>query len=135
MALIKWSPSYSVKVSESDRQHQKLIDMINELNDAMTKGKGRDVLGGILDALILYTQTHFAMEERYFDQFKYPETAEHKAQHAAFVKKIKDFREGFTKNQMSVTINLMDFLSDWLVKHICGTDKKYSDFFNKNGIN
>ena len=44
-------------------------------------------------------------------------------------------REGFAKNQLNITINLMDFLSDWLVKHICGTDKKYSDFFNKNGIN
>ncbi len=135
MPLIKWSPDYSVKVSESDRQHQKLIDIINELNDAMTKGKGRDVLGTILDALILYTQTHFAMEERYFDQFHYPDAPAHKAQHAAFVKKIKESREGFAKNQLNITINLMDFLSDWLVKHICGTDKKYSDFFNKNGIN
>lgn len=135
MPLIKWNPEYSVKVSESDRQHQKLIDIINELNDAMTKGKGRDVLGQILDALILYTQTHFAMEERYFDQFHYPDAVAHKAQHAAFVKKIKESRDGFTKNQLNITINLMDFLSDWLVKHICGTDKKYSDFFNKNGIN
>ena len=134
MPLIQWNQSYSVKVSESDTQHKKLIDMINELNDAMAKGKGREVLGSILDALILYTQTHFAMEERYFDQFKYPDTADHKAQHAAFVKKVKDFRYGFANNKLNVTIEIMDFLSDWLVKHICGTDKKYSDFFNKNGI-
>ena len=134
MPLIRWNPSYSVKVAESDRQHQKLIDMINELNDAMAKGKGRDVLAGILDGLLLYTQTHFAMEERYFDQLKYPDAAEHKGQHAAFIKKIKEFRDGFAKNTLNLTINVMDFLSDWLIKHICGTDKKYSDFFNQNGI-
>ena len=35
MALIEWSDDLSVKVKELDVQHQKLIAMINDLNDAM----------------------------------------------------------------------------------------------------
>ena len=56
MALIQWSPDYSVKVGEIDQQHQKLITMINELNDAMLKGKGKEILSKIIDGLISYTQ-------------------------------------------------------------------------------
>ncbi len=134
MPLIQWSPSYSVKIGEIDTQHQKLITMINELNDAMLKGKAKDILSPLIDGLIAYTQVHFSKEEMLFDKYKYPDTAAHKEEHAAFVKKVSEFREGFKKGNMSLTINIMDFLSNWLTKHICGTDKKYSDFLNKNGV-
>ena len=41
MALVQWSNSLSVNVVEIDKQHHKLVDMINELNDAMRREKGR----------------------------------------------------------------------------------------------
>lgn len=134
MPLIQWNPSYSVKIGEIDSQHQKLITMINELNDAMLKGKAKDILSPLIDGLIAYTQVHFSKEEMLFDKYKYPDTATHKGEHAAFVKKVTEFREGYKKGAMSLTISIMDFLSDWLTKHICGTDKKYSDFLNSQGV-
>jgi hemerythrin len=134
MPLIQWSPSYSVKIGEIDTQHQKLITMINELNDAMLKGKAKEILSPLIDGLIAYTQVHFSKEEMLFDKYKYPDAPAHKEEHVAFVKKVSEFREGFKKGNMSLTINIMDFLSNWLTKHICGTDKKYSDFLNKNGV-
>jgi hemerythrin len=45
MALIQWNDSLSVNVVEIDKQHQKLVRMINELNDAMRQGKGKEALG------------------------------------------------------------------------------------------
>jgi hemerythrin len=44
MALIDWDASYSVQVDEIDQQHQKLIAMINELNEAMKQRKGKELL-------------------------------------------------------------------------------------------
>ncbi len=52
MALIQWDGSFSVKVAEIDQQHQKLVSMINDLNDAMKQGKGKDVLGKIVNELV-----------------------------------------------------------------------------------
>jgi hemerythrin len=134
MALINWSDSLSVNVKEIDLQHSKLIDMINELNQAMKIGKGKDSLGKILNGLISYTATHFKQEERYFDKYGYPDTVNHKKEHAAFVKKVTDFKDGFEKNNLAVTMEVMNFLSDWLKNHIKGTDKKYSKFFNEKGL-
>ena len=134
MPLMDWKEEYSVKISQIDQQHKKLTEMVNELNDAMKIGKGKDTIGNIINGLTNYTMTHFRTEEKYFDQFGYPETDTHKKEHAAFVEKVADFRAKFESKQRLLTIEVMDFLSDWLKKHIMGTDKKYSGFFNENGL-
>jgi len=55
MALMQWNDSLSVNVGMIDKQHQKLVGMINELNDAMRQGKGKDILGKTLNELVAYT--------------------------------------------------------------------------------
>lgn len=134
MALIKWNNSLSVGVTEIDQQHIQLISLINELNSAMQQRKGKDVLGKTLESLANYTITHFKTEEKYFALYRYPATASHKEEHAAFVNKISELQEKFDRGTMTLSIDLMNFLGDWLKKHINGTDKKYSAFFNEKGL-
>ncbi|MGX9726908.1 MAG: bacteriohemerythrin [Candidatus Electronema sp. VV] len=134
MSLIKWDESLSVNVAEIDSQHRKLVAMINELHDAMKSGKGKDVMGRILSGLISYTDSHFKVEEKYFAQFKYPDTVAHVKEHVAFVKKVSDFRHDFESGRLTVSIDTLYFLRDWLQGHIKGTDKKYSAFFHENGL-
>jgi len=134
MAIIEWSSNLSVNVGEIDKQHQKLIAMINELNDAMAIGKGKDALGKIINGLVTYAAGHFATEEKYFDQFRYPATLSHKKEHSDFVRKVKEFQDGFNKGSLSLSIEIMRFLKDWLIKHIQGTDKKYGPYFNEKGL-
>jgi hemerythrin len=134
MALIDWNDGLSVKVSEIDLQHKKLIVLINELNEAMKQGKGLDSVGKIVDNLISYTATHFQTEEKYFAKFGYPDADAHKKEHTAFVQKVTDFKVGFEKRKLSLTIEVMNFMSDWLRKHIKGTDKKYTQLFNEKGL-
>jgi len=134
MALIKWDDSFSMHVVKIDQQHKTLVSMINELNDAMRQGKGKDVLGKIMNGLISYTATHFKTEEDYFNQFGYPEADSHKKEHIAFVQKVSEFKDGFEKGKLSLSIEVMNFLCDWLQNHIKGTDKKYSQFFNEKGL-
>jgi hemerythrin len=33
-----------------------------------------------------------------------------------------------------MTIEVLDFLTDWLKRHIIGVDKQYSDFLNARGV-
>ncbi|MDO8964396.1 MAG: bacteriohemerythrin, partial [Coriobacteriia bacterium] len=88
-------------------------------------GEGRLVLGGIVDGLIEYTHVHFAAEERFFVAYDYPEAAAHKAQHDEFVTKVTDFRGGLDQGRLMLTLEVMDFLSEWLVGHIQGSDREY----------
>lgn len=135
MALIEWRADLSVEVAEIDRQHQKLVAMINDLHQAMSEGKGKERLGDIVNDLVSYTNVHFKTEENYFAKFGYPDTAAHKKEHAAFVVKVSEFKSGFENGELSLTLEVMQFLSKWLRTHIKGTDKKYTQFFNDKGLN
>ena len=134
MAMVTWNDSLSVKVAEIDLQHKKLVSMINELYDAMKIGKGKEVTGKILNGLISYTTTHFQQEEKYFDKFCYPDKVNHKKEHLDFVKKVSEFKNDFESGKVTLTIDVMNYLSDWLFKHIKVTDKNYSKFFNDKGL-
>jgi hemerythrin len=134
MDLVRWNESLSVKVTEIDRQHQKLVSMINELGEAMRQGKGKDALSKIINGLVSYTVTHFKTEEKYFDQFGYPKRDSHKKEHAEFVKKVSDFKDGFENGSITLTIEIMYYLSDWVQKHIKGSDKLYTNLFIENGL-
>jgi hemerythrin len=92
------------------------------------------VLGKIVSDLVTYTVVHFKAEEKYFAQFRYPDTFNHRIEHVAFVKRVTDFKQGFETGKLPLTVEVMSFLSEWLKKHIMGTDKKYSRFFNENGL-
>ena len=134
MSLITWNDSYSVNIREIDRQHMKLVQIINELNEAMLEGKANDVLAKIVRELVSYTKTHFSKEEGYMERYGYPDVSAHKLQHSAFVNKISDLSDDFESGRLGVSIDLMKFLKDWILKHIKGTDMKYVPFLVGNGM-
>ena len=134
MPLINWSDRLSVNVTEIDNQHQKLIEMINDLSDAMMQGKSNEVMGAIVNNLIGYVATHFKTEEKYFSEFGYPDTEAHVKEHVNFVQKVTEFKDGFEKGEIALSIGVLNFLCDWLRNHIKGTDQKYTQCFNANGL-
>lgn len=124
----------SVAVQEFDDQHKKLIDLVNELDDAMRAGKSKDVLEKTLKGLISYTASHFAAEEKKMTAHKYPAYAAHKAEHEKLVAKVLQYQNDLLTGKVAISVELMQFLKDWVTQHIMNTDKKYSAFFNAQGI-
>lgn len=134
MPLMEWDLSYSVGVAVFDDQHKKLFDIINSLNDAMKAGKSKDALGGILKSLIDYTATHFVAEEKMMLQHDYLQTQMHKMEHDKLVKQVLKLQEEFKAGKAMLSMEVMNFLKDWLNTHIAGSDKKYGAYFNAKGI-
>ena len=134
MALVQWSNDLSVHVSEMDKQHQKLIGMINELHDAMSKGKGKEVVGKIVEGLLTYTKTHFSEEEKLMDKHNYPDADAQKKMHKVFIDKASQFKRELESGTLGLTITVSDFLSDWLKNHIQKEDKKYGPYLNQLGV-
>ena len=134
MSLIQWNDSLIVNIAEIDSQHKRLVEMINDLYEAMRQGKGKEITGDVVKGLVAYASSHFKLEEKYFAQFNYPDSANHKSEHNAFVKRITDFQEKFNKGTMGLSVEIMKFLSDWLTNHIKVSDRKYCPFLVSKGI-
>ena len=133
MPLITWTDELSVNVRDLDLQHQKLFDLINELHEAMRSGKGKELVGSILNRLADYTKTHLSYEEKLMQTHSYPGYNSQKLAHDALTKQVMEYT---TKHQDGkvTTIEIMNFLKDWLSKHIMSVDKKYASFFNNKGV-
>jgi hemerythrin len=134
MALVIWKDIYVVNVNEIDLQHKKLVGIVNELHDAMIIGKGQTVMGKILDELVDYTLYHFATEEKYFDQYAYPEADLHKKQHQDLVSQVAAIQNKYNSGEKVLTLDVMNFLRDWLHDHIVGSDKLFGPYLNSKGL-
>jgi len=135
MALIVWNESrYGVNIKEIDSQHKQLVDVINLLQSAMSEGKGKDVLGKILGDMARYAKTHFATEEGIMKSKGYPGYTDQKKEHDAFTEKALNLKSDFDGGKITLTIDTLKFLKDWLDGHIANEDRKYSGFLNEKGV-
>ena len=129
MAFITWKNEYSVGNEEIDSQHKKLIEMINELHEAMTQGKGNKMVGEIVLKMVDYSKVHFSAEEKMMQNFKYSGMADHIKEHQAFIAKAQEYEEQIKSGSFNVSISIATFLKDWLTNHILKIDKAYSFLF------
>ena len=130
---LKWRDDFAVGVKEIDDQHKELFNRINSLLEAMTQGKGQQVMDETFKFLQNYTRDHFRNEERLMTQYKYPEIDDHKSKHEAYTKQIKEMQSKVQAQQVSAafTIEVQRFLTNWWTNHINNVDKKLGKFLQE----
>lgn len=134
MPLIKWDDSYSVSVKTLDEQHKKLFVLINQLHDAMSAGKGKEIIESVLKDMIDYTHTHFTTEEKLLEKHHYPYLEQQKQEHALFIQKVSEMQQKYkTGSSLTISFEVSQFLKNWLSNHIKLDDKKYSTFLVEKG--
>ncbi|MGA2890243.1 MAG: bacteriohemerythrin [Terracidiphilus sp.] len=134
MALMTWNNSYSVGVQSLDKEHAALFEILNGLYDAMKKGQAQVVTGPLLNKLVDYTRRHFATEEAIMTNTRFPKLAEHRTEHHSLIKQVEQFVSRFERGDVMLSIDLFNFLRDWLSTHILKMDKGYSFWMNEHGI-
>ena len=134
MPLIVWSDNLSVGVKQFDDQHKVLIDLINQLHEAMSQGKAQKELDVILEKLIDYTRVHFSNEEKVMGQYAYQRLPIQKTAHINLTERVVDFQKQLQAGKVGLSIQVSNFLKEWLTEHILKEDKQYSAFFKQKGV-
>ncbi|HEY4744971.1 MAG TPA: bacteriohemerythrin [Desulfuromonadaceae bacterium] len=127
MAIFTWDDSISLHIPVIDEQHRELLGWIGALNEAVQKGEGGQVIGDVLLKLISYVCYHFEEEERLLLSCNYPDFAAHRQEHDGFVKRLQEIQEQFHDGE-ALSRTTLEFVSDWIILHIKGTDQKYGQF-------
>jgi len=135
MPLYEWKETYNIGIKSIDEDHQGMLNLINQLFDAMSHGKAKEILSEIFIELINYIKLHFKREETHFTDTNFPEYLEHKLQHDLFIEKINALKAQFDEDNQNISVDLLYFLTDWLINHIFILDRNYLNHFKEHGVN
>lgn len=136
--MLKWKDSFSCCIEEVDNQHKKLFEIGNrvyEVASLQDEYDHYDEIMQILDELTEYTIYHFKYEEDLLSEHVYVDFASHKIEHDFFVKKLQRIsRRDLESEQNETSIEIVNFVADWVAEHILKSDKAYVGFLNSKGI-
>jgi len=131
---ITWDPSYETGNDNIDQQHRQLLAIVDGLESAEAQTLGsHDAVLDVLDLIMDYSLSHFAMEEELMAQVGYPSPAveEMIQQHREFSSyarlRVLEFRSG----ELVSVSPLRAFLTEWLTDHVLGADKQLADFIHE----
>jgi hemerythrin-like metal-binding protein len=128
MPLIQWTDALSVGHDAIDRDHRRLVDTVNGLHEAMLAGQGMGQVHRALDDIVAHTADHFRREEKIMADAAYPAFAEHKREHDRLVEEIAQLRQRFEAGESIYSLRVLQFLSDWLIRHINATDRPLGQY-------
>lgn len=134
MVLFEWGPEFCVGVREIDEQHRRIVELINELHDAMLAGKAESMLERVFAETISYATTHLAWEEELMRRHAYPDLPAQELDHARFKERVRSLQARFAAGEERLSLTAVMFLVDWLAEHIQGLDAKLGKFLNEKGI-
>ncbi|WP_428825328.1 bacteriohemerythrin [Azonexus sp. IMCC34842] len=123
---ITWGTALETGIRSIDLQHEELIGMLNELDEAHGSGKSQTVLDDVLQRLGTYVAFHFATEEALIANLPRSErhAEEHLRQHGNFIEQLTMMRAQAKQDGPQTMSHLIDFLNEWLYEHILKTDRK-----------
>ncbi|QGU00008.1 Hemerythrin domain protein [Candidatus Syntrophocurvum alkaliphilum] len=125
--MIKWKKEYELGINQIDEQHKKLFEIAGRayavLKDEFRIDKYDDI-ANILEELKNYTIYHFETEENLMKEIGYKKFLSHKVSHDDFIEKINNIDlEAVDDAQDQYLLEVLDFIIDWIDKHILGADK------------
>jgi hemerythrin len=125
---------YNVNISIIDEGHKTFINIINKAIVAKRHNNNAEKVKDVLKEMTMYALSHFTTEEAYMIEFNYPESQHHKEEHHVFTIRTTAYLNRVINGDYQVAGEILEYLQQWLVRHIQGTDKEYIDCFDKNSL-
>ncbi len=132
-SYLVWKDEYNTGIGSLDRDHRKLLNLINQLQTASNHYTGEEFERNALDELIKYTRYHFVREEKLMEEYGYSELEPHRREHQAMVAEVTQMISHYEEDHDATIDALLNFLKSWLIRHISGTDQQYSEFLASKG--
>lgn len=122
MAIV-WTPDMNTGIDVIDKQHSRIVDYINELEEAIAQHDD-PAIGHVLEACVDYTLSHFAFEESLQEEAGYKYCKPHKKVHEMFASRIDEYKARYLLGE-DIAPELHTLLQRWLVTHIKQDDADY----------
>jgi len=125
--IFPWNANFEVGVAEIDAQHQKLVQLINEIcSTALNNEDHGNAIEKLFAKLIDYTKYHFDFEEDLYKNEGLPEVflQTHIETHSGFVSQVTGLKAKYDshENEAESLDEILTTLVLWLTDHILNED-------------
>jgi hemerythrin-like metal-binding protein len=133
-ANYSWKEEYNTDVKFIDEQHQYFLNIMKDLQECLESGVCRDSASRIFFSLVHYAEHYLIQEEMYFKDSVLPSIKEHKERHAAFIRRVIQFKTDYEQDIEHTCQTMMEYLVDWFDNHILKYDKEAIDHLKRKGL-
>jgi len=88
---ITWTDDLNTGIEVIDTQHMRIVDFINQLEDAQKK-QDKEHIRQVVDDCVDYTMSHFAFEESLQEEAGYKYCKPHKKVHELFTRRVSEYQ-------------------------------------------
>ena len=128
---LEWGANRSVGVDKFDKSHQAMALVINRLERMAQNNEGGQAALEALDELLELAQAHFQEEESELERRGYEDLADHQDEHLNILNEIRELRARQASASDAPSLEMTDFLANWMSVHVEETDKRYRRLFDK----
>ncbi len=120
----QWDDKYATGNEEIDNQHKKIFAYLDELEEHIENGADQEWMEHFMNALGLYTRSHFCFEEMCMRRAKCAVASQNKVQHTKLLSAFSAAQKRFQQEGVTAELlqQLQAFLTSWLVNHIMKID-------------
>jgi len=90
--MVEFSETFKIECEEVDKDHRRLVDMVNEIVQAIDDGVCDNCADRVRD-FVTFTKRHFAREEQLLKKSGYPDVGRHHAHHNMLSQKMEHLME------------------------------------------
>jgi len=135
MAFIDWNDDMCIGVPLIDDQHKKLVDLINDIDDASRRFVDPAEVSAYIQRFFEYMMNHIQEEESLMDQSTYKEYYAHVQQHIEFSRKTMEFYKQFIDEHKIDIHELLDYLISWFINHTTVMDRTLAKHLFDKDVN
>jgi len=119
---IQWKKTYETGHPLIDAEHRLLVMLFRKLDVAIKTHESEETISRIVQEVKRFVKFHFTSEENLMYETNYPRIEGHIAIHTNLLVDLNKMMSKLTSHQ-EFPEDVLDFLSDWLTKHIAHHDQ------------
>jgi hemerythrin-like metal-binding protein len=129
MAMFDFDKEFKLGIEAVDKEHVKLVDMLNEVYALLGEGKRDQAYRVFSQTLASYVDEHFTNEEQFMESIGFPYLEQHEKVHANFKDSFQELKPAVESQDDQAFRKALSDTFTWIITHIAKTDRKYADFY------
>jgi hemerythrin len=133
MELFSWREGLRIGVSRLDEQHQRLVDLLNRMHEAIVAQRPLEEVQALAAELTLHTRLHFLYEEMIMEGAEYPLLSDHRFRHAEFTEGLLRLQKRLKLDVRKQFREIVRYELEWISAHLEESDEAFAAWLRAGG--